>query len=270
MRLHRRRRDDQLARRSRRWRAHGPSAPAPAARGRSARRSGARCSPSGGGCRRYSSISRAGQGRRQQRLAGADGPDALDEPVGRRRLEQEAGGAGARGRRTRSGRGRTSSAPAPCVGDPASVSSRVAAMPSMHRHPDVHQHHVGLGTADHVDRLAAVPGDARPPRSRGPRAPAAAPTAPAPGRRRRPPGSCRRLAGQRDVDVDLEAGLADGPWLQRSRRAARRARPSPAGRARSRSSERSRRRSVHEIRSLSAIRRRPTAGPARRRTSARW
>ena len=46
------------------------------------------------------------------------------------------------------------------VGDPDRVSSRVACDPVEHGHPEVHQDHLGLGPAHHVDGLAPVGGRA--------------------------------------------------------------------------------------------------------------
>jgi len=98
-----------------------------------------------------------GQRRRQQRLSRADGLDADDEAVGRGGLEQEPGGTRAEAAiyvGVDVVRGQHED---PCLQsagrDLAGGSDAVE-----HRHPDVHQHHVGAQRGDHVDCLATVAG----------------------------------------------------------------------------------------------------------------
>ena len=177
-----------------------------------------------------------GHRRREQRVARRDHPYGVHQVVPAHVLEQEP--ARPRVQRVvhvvvRVERGQHDR---PAARSPRRSSGRPRCRP--YRHPDVEQHHVGRVPPDRLDRLPRR----RPPR-RPPRCPAGRPgssrtrCAPAPGRRRPPPGSSpphlRRGAGHAGAAPAPRTPGRPGP--ARPRRCRRRPRPAPgcrSGRAR--------------------------------------
>ncbi len=100
-----------------------------------------------------------GQAGGEQGLPGRDGADPLDEPVGRRRLEQEPGRAGVErvvDQPVDVVRGQHQHPARQVLGDDRPGGGDAV----HHRHPDVHQHDVGSELAGEPHGLAALGGGA--------------------------------------------------------------------------------------------------------------
>ena len=206
-------RDPDPARRSRRWR--GPR-PAPAGRRPPARSAGPPALS-----RSRSAVPAPGVGGKQpagdrggdQRVAGEDGPDAVDELLGGGALEQEPVGPRIQGVVDTSSRSKVVSTRTRGRRGHETI-SRVALDAVEPRHPDVHEDDVGSQRPGPVDGLARRRPPPPPPRCRPPRRAGRAARC-APARRRRPaaPGSRRHRPRQRQHRAHPEPAV-DRPGLE--------------------------------------------------------